>query len=61
MIMKKLTFGALAIAAIVAASCSGPKGWSVEGTIQEPSVEKIALEGYNNGLWYTVACAFIRR
>ena len=54
MIMKKLTFGALALAAIAAASCSGPKGWSVEGTIQEPSVEKIALEGYNNGLWYTV-------
>lgn len=52
--MKKLIFGGLALAAIAVSSCSGPKGWSVEGTIQEPNVEKIALEGYNNGLWYTV-------
>ena len=51
--MKKLIYGGLALAAI-AASCSGPKGWSVEGSIQNPEVDKIALEAYNNGLWYTV-------
>ncbi len=37
------------------ASCSGPEGWSVEGTValsQGPS--RIAVEGYNNGIWYPV-------
>lgn len=36
------------------ASCSGPKGWSVEGTIANPATEKVALEAYNNGLWYNI-------
>lgn len=36
------------------ASCSGPKGWSVEGTIANPATEKVALEAYNNGLWYNL-------
>lgn len=52
--MKKLIFGGLALAALAVSSCSGPTGWSVEGVINEPAGEKIVLEGYNNGLWYTI-------
>lgn len=52
--MKKLLYGGLALAALAVSSCGGPKGWSVEGTVSEPAVEKIALEAYNNGLWYTI-------
>lgn len=52
--MKKLIYCGLALAAFTVASCSGPKGWSVEGTVENPATDKVALEGYNNGLWYTV-------
>ena len=53
--MNKLIYGGLALAAIVASSCSGPKGWSVEGIVENAGeTGKIVLEGYNNGLWYTV-------
>lgn len=50
-------FGAMGLVALMG-SCSGEKGWSVEGTAAVPqgdgAVVKIALEGYNNGIWYLV-------
>lgn len=54
--MKKLHkyLVAFTAAAIAVASCSGSKGWSVKGTVENPTETKIALEGYNNGLWYVV-------
>ncbi len=39
---------------VLAASCSGDKGWSVEGAVEGADGGKIALEGYNNGIWYLI-------
>lgn len=37
------------------ASCAGDKGWSVEGSLAEAKgPSRIAVEGYNNGIWYLV-------
>lgn len=43
----------LGLAALVA-SCSGSKGWSVDGIIEGADGGKIALEAFNNGIWYVV-------
>lgn len=52
--MKRITYISLAALTLAAAACSGPKGWSVEGTCGAADGTKIALEGYNNGIWYLV-------
>ncbi len=52
--MKIINLCGIAAACMAIASCSGPKGWSVEGTIANPATEKVALEAYNNGLWYNI-------
>lgn len=53
--MKMRTILGGALLAALAAGCSGPKGWSVEGTLPADAAPgKLALEGYNNGIWYLV-------
>ncbi|MDE6277804.1 MAG: thioredoxin family protein [Muribaculaceae bacterium] len=52
--MKKRNILGAAMLATIAGACSGPQGWSVEGTIAADAGTKIALEGYNNGIWYLV-------
>lgn len=50
------TLGILGLAAL-ASSCGGQKGWSVDGTVSSAdgaADTKLALEGYNNGIWYLV-------
>lgn len=44
------------IVALTVSSCSDnrPKGWSVVGEVNGNDDYKIALEGFNNGLWYVV-------
>lgn len=50
--MKNIA-ASVAVAALVA-SCSGNRGWSVDGTIKGADGEKVALEAFNNGIWYVV-------
>lgn len=52
--MKNKALCAIAGAALCAASCSGPSGWSLKGEIEGSHPEKVALEGYNNGIWYLI-------
>lgn len=52
--MKNKALCAIAGAALCAASCSGPAGWSLKGEIEGPRPEKVALEGFNNGIWYLI-------
>lgn len=52
--MKKIAYFSLAVAALALGSCTGDKGWSVEGVVDTPNTDKIVLEGFNNGRWYTV-------
>lgn len=52
--MRIFNLCGIAAACVAIASCSGPKGWSVEGKISDPATEKVALEAYNNGLWYNI-------
>ncbi len=51
--MKASKLLLLAALGAAAAGCSHTEGWSVEGTVAAGS-GKLALEGYNNGLWYAV-------
>ncbi len=51
----KIRYIAYAAALALTASCSGPKGWTVEGNVK--GVEKgskIAVEALNNGNWYAI-------
>lgn len=43
-----------AAAAVAFASCSGPQGWSVKGSIEGDAHGKLALEAYNAGIWYVL-------
>ncbi len=54
--MKKSTLYIMAAAAMtVFAACSGQKGWKVEGNVEgADSDQKIVLQGFNAGNWYTV-------
>lgn len=52
--MKNKALCAIAGAALCAASCSGPSGWSLKGEIEGSHPEKVALEGYNNGIWLSL-------
>ncbi len=52
--MKALkTFGTLALTALITASCSNPKGWSISGTVSgmEES-DKLVIEANNGNAWY---------
>lgn len=54
--MKNKALCAIAGAALCAASCSGPSGWSLKGEIEGSHPEKVALEGY-----ICSACSTLRR
>ncbi len=53
--MKQLIYAA-ALAALALTSCSqSGNGWSISGTIDGATTsDTLAIEGYNNGLWYNV-------
>lgn len=53
--MKLANIAYIATALGLMASCSGPKGWTVEGNLS--GVEKgskVAVEALNNGIWYAL-------
>lgn len=55
--MKKTSVIAVsfaAIATVLMPSCGGNEGWSIKGTVNGGSGEKIALQGFNNNRWYTI-------
>lgn len=42
-------------AALVACSCSGPKGWEVSGNLSNaPAEAKLALQGFNGANWFLI-------
>ncbi len=53
--MKKLIYSAIALLLVVAVGCSNNNGWKLSGEIANcKAVQKICIEGYNNGNWYVV-------
>lgn len=51
----KSSYIAAAFVAVALASCARhPKGWGVEGEINGEGEFTLALEGFNNGIWYVV-------
>lgn len=53
MIMKRILTAAAAALAL-AACTTGPKGWSIDGTVEGGEGSKMAIEGFNAGRWYVV-------
>ncbi len=51
---KSIIAASIAASLSVLGSCSGPKGWSVDGTIAGASGRKVALQAFNNNNWYTI-------
>lgn len=51
---KVLTAATILAAMCAATSCSHKSGWSVEGAVDGLNGGKMALEGFNNGIWYVV-------
>ena len=52
--MKKTIIAAMTLG-LVLGSCSQQKGWGVDGKLNGASSDtKIALEGYNAGIWYGI-------
>ncbi|MDO4320705.1 MAG: thioredoxin-like domain-containing protein [Bacteroidales bacterium] len=58
--MKKALYAAAAALAMTAASCSHTDGWQVSGTVADADGSRMALEGYNNGLWYVIDSLDVR-
>lgn len=53
--MKKVLYAASAAAILaLAASCHHTDGGQVSGTIADADGTRMALEGFNNGLWYVI-------
>jgi cytochrome oxidase Cu insertion factor (SCO1/SenC/PrrC family) len=52
--MKKYLFSLAAALSIFASSCNGDNGWTVEGNIAGADGQKMVVEGFNNGSWYTL-------
>ena len=52
--LKSIIIASLTISASILGSCSGPKGWSVSGTIAGAAGQKVALQAFNNNNWYTI-------
>lgn len=52
--LKSIIAASLTGTLVFFASCSGQKGWSVEGTVIGGEGQKIALQGFNNSNWYTI-------
>lgn len=57
--MKRLFIPTLA--ALAVAACSGPEGWTVEGTVEGGDGRKMAVEGFNAGRWYVIDSVQIER
>ncbi|MDE6487100.1 MAG: redoxin domain-containing protein [Muribaculaceae bacterium] len=57
--MKRLFIPTLA--ALAVAACSGPEGWTVEGTVEDGEGRKMAVEGFNAGRWYVIDSVQIER
>lgn len=45
---------------LTAASCSHSDGWQLSGTVADADGSRMALEGYNNGLWYVIDSLDVR-
>ena len=52
--LKSIIIASLTASLAAAVSCSGPKGWSVEGSIAGAAGQKVALQAFNNNNWYTI-------
>lgn len=60
--MKAISHFSALVIPLMLAACYGNHGWSVKGSIEDPDEgKKLALEGFNNGIWYNIDSLEVKR